>query len=364
MGSFCGETKRILLGEMMKKLLIILTIILAVLFMACSKSSLKISYNPEIEYIMLNHSIKDSSLFFSVKTNDPQGYEDVKTVVYWMYYTPNDTIEEIEYDINVLLDDGTKGDIIENDKIFTREFHNIKLGRYRIIAEAYDQDDHVSGVMRDTVWAINNTPPIIYLQKAPYTFEKGDNTTFEIKVNDNQGIEDIFFVKVKIRQPDGNMMGRTDYMRDDGAYGDKVPKDGVYTISFPTNKNSKQQGIWKFYFQAKDKNDSWSNQIEKTVLNPGVAVLYPDSSKSFKQDEEINIQWDSAIVDTVIVEYTSTADLAYPSYKFITEQPAHIKEYTWTIPNDVESKYCKIRVYDKEKHSRADTSDEFFEVSK
>jgi len=232
-------------------------------FFGCSEStSPKTGKNPVIEDVSLNYSSKEQSLFFSVRANDPQGYEDVKTVVYWMYYLENDSSEEIQLDEGVLTDTGTDGDIIAGDATFTKEYKDVAKGRYRILAEAFDMEDHVSDVVYDTCLAIDNLPPKIYIHTIPNSYEKGDDLPVKIKVTDPNGYDDIKSVILKIQMPDGNFFqdlylyddGETVDQNGDGKYGgDEVANDGIFTRVFETSKTSKIQGLWKFYIHAIDK---------------------------------------------------------------------------------------------------------------
>ena len=336
--------------------------LLTILIWSCSEStSPKIGKNPEISDVTLNYSMDSKSLFFSAKTDDPQGYEDVKTVVYWMYYAETDSSEETEFDKGVLLDDGTSGDITANDKIFTKKYDDIEEGRYRIVAEAFDMNDNVSEVVNDTCWAQENTPPVIYLQTAPTSFEKGDTVFFEVKATDPQGLDDIFFIFFNIENPDGELLDYQDYLRDDGMLGDNKANDGVFSVKIPTNSSSKSQGVWTFYFQARDKAANLSNQLSKEISNPGTAVLYPDGGESFTAGETIKLQWASALVDSITIEYTTNGNDDNPEYTHIVDLAGHIKEYDWVVP-EVESTYCKIRISDKKVTSRYDVSDNYFEV--
>lgn len=335
-----------------------------ILIMSCDEGSdNQLGKDPIINAINTNYTPGDKSLFLSVKTDDPQGYEDVKTVVYWMYHTPVGDSIETELGTSALLDDGENGDIIMSDGAFSKKFQNMDKGTYRFVTEAYDMNDNYSGIVEDTLLALDNFPPEIYIFSASESFEKGDTIAFEIKVTDPDGIDDIFYVKVNIEQPNGEMITQNWYAQDDGEYsGDRVAGDGIYTIAFPTNQSSKQHGLWVFYFEALDRGRNLSNKVSAKVRNPGLAVLSPDGSESYNSGDVIGLEWDCIFVDTVVVEYTANADVENPDFVAITEQPSHIKTFQWTIPTDLKSDKCKIYIYDKENDFRYDYSDNYFEV--
>ena len=337
---------------------------LMILIMSCDEGSdNQLGKDPIINAINTNYTPADKSLFISVETDDPQGYEDVKTVVYWMYYTPVGDSEETELETSALLDDGENGDIIMGDGAFSKKFQNMEKGIYRFVTEAFDMNDNYSGITEDTLLALDNFPPEIYLFSATESFENGDTIRFEVKVTDPDGIDDIFYVKVQIQQPDGEMISQNWYAKDDGIWSDdKVAGDGIYTIAFPTNQASKQHGFWNFYFEALDKGRNLSNKISAKVKNPGMAILSPDGGESFNSGDVIDLTWDCIFVDTVVVSYTMNADVENPDFVVITEQPSYIKTFQWAIPSDLKSDKCKIYIYDKENDFRYDFSDEFFEV--
>ncbi|MBN2281434.1 MAG: hypothetical protein JXQ65_12710 [Candidatus Marinimicrobia bacterium] len=341
----------------------ILLFSLIILMLNCEEgSNNEIGTDPIIHALHTHYIAGEKSLFLAVETDDPQGYEDVKTVVYWMYFTPAGDSLENEAVSGALLDDGESGDIISGDGAFSKKFFNMEKGIYRFVAEAFDMSDHASTVAEDTLIALDNFPPEIYLYSAPESFEKGDTITFEIKVTDPEGIDDIFYVKVRIEQPDGTLINRIDYLRDDGLLGDREVRDGIYSISFPTNQASKSHGFWKFHFEALDKARNSSNSLSVTVKNPGLAVLYPDGGESFLVGDEIELKWDSVFLDTIVVSYTTSSDGENPDINIITEQPSYIKSFSWTIPAAAKTETCRIYIYHKNHGYRSDFSDNYFEV--
>jgi len=338
-------------------------LLLAIILVGCGDfTNNELGEDPIIEDIQINYMKEDQSLFLSVLADDPQGYKDVVAVDYTLYYYTDSSNKVQQINQGVLFDDGTHGDIIPDNSEFTNTFQNMSEGIYKVVAEAVDKDDNSSGPVEDTLRAMVNQAPEIYVYDAPDEFEKGDRVNFEIKVTDPDGLNDIQYVQVTIEQPDGELINNSWLLRDDGNYGDRNAGDGIYSIEFPTNQASKLHGFWHFYFVAVDKGQNTSNQLDQKLKNPGLAVIYPDSSASFNQGESIAIQWDQAFVDTVVVEFTANANEQNPTFMPITTQPGKITEFEWTIPADVTSEYCKIHVYDKSMPTRYDLSDEYFEV--
>lgn len=327
-------------------------------------SNNELGENPIIDAVNSNYISEDGEVFLSVETDDPQGYEDVETVNYTMYYTAEDDSVEVLLSNGTLVDDGTEGDIITSDGAFSRKFYSMAKGTYRFEAEAFDSDNNSSDIGRDTLRALDNEAPEIYMFSYPESFEKGDTITFEVKVTDPDGLDDIFSVKLQIERPDGTMIDYIWDLKDDGdtVWGDETTGDGIYSIKFPTNQASKYHGLWKFYFQATDKDKEESNQESVTVKNPGLAVIYPDSSESFNSGDLIEIEWDSIFIDTVVVQYTADADAADPVFIDLTEKVSYDTTYQWTIPTDLKSEKCKIYIFDKENETRYDFSDDYFEV--
>ncbi len=337
-------------------------LLLTIILVGCGDfTNDQLGEDPVIEDIQLNYMTAEQSLFVSARANDPQGYQDVTRIQYSLYYTDSSD-SETRLEQGNLYDDGTHGDIIPDNSEFTNTFQNMPEGIYKVVAEAFDIDENSSGPVEDTLRAMANEAPEIYIYDAPDEFEKGDRVKFEIKVTDPDGLSDIQYVEVTIQQPDGEMIDNSWLLRDDGNYGDQRAGDGIYSIEFPTNQASKLHGFWHFYFIAVDKNNHVSNKLDQKLKNPGLAVIYPDSTTSFEQGETITVQWDQAFVDTVVVEFTANANAQDPTFVPVTEQPGKTTEFQWTLPDDVTSEYCKIYIYDKHRPSRHDFSDEYFEV--
>jgi hypothetical protein len=186
----------------------------------------------------------------------------------------------------------------------------------------------------------------------------------EIKATDPNGQENNKSVYMEIEQPDGAMFDYLFELNDLQYRKDRIAGDGIYTIDFQSSQTNKQQGVWKFYLWAVDKANAESNIIEHKMSNPGVTVTYPDSATTFTAGQTIQLKWESALIDTLSLEYTTNANEVSAEYIHITDLPRKYSEYEWTIPSDIESQYCKIRIFDKTKATRYDVSDEYFEVKK
>ncbi len=333
-----------------------------VLFSCEEEAVTNIGEDPIVNRIQMNYTAEENSLFLAADVDDPQGTETIQNIESSLFFmSENDSVEQ-EIELGELVDNGEDGDIIPKDGIFSKKIYDMATGRYRLSVQPVDLSGNMGNIVDDTLQAFSNQPPEIYLYSAPDRFEKGDAVSFEVKVTDPNGMSDIKLVEIMITNPDGDSLGSWE-MNDLGLYGDETASDGIYSLTFPTNAESKDHGFWWFYFQATDKENAKSERLEKKVSNPGVAVLYPDGGETFSVGETIALEWDLVFVDTVVVEYTTNAHDNSPDYHHITEQPSHVRTFDWMIPDDAASENCKIHIYDKRLPTRDDKSDGNFEVT-
>ena len=110
--------------------------------------------------------------------------------------------------------------------------------------------------------------PVLYNLVAPDSLLKGSSEISYIFVNafDPDGIEDIDSVYFVSTRPDGSSNGIRLYMFDDGqTYEDSIALNGCYTIGIQAPDTSSQSGDYTFRFYAFDRQNNYSNTIEKTV---------------------------------------------------------------------------------------------------
>ncbi|MBI5807653.1 MAG: hypothetical protein HZA74_04555 [Ignavibacteriales bacterium] len=119
-----------------------------------------------------------------------------------------------------------------------------------------------------------NYPPVISNLKIPSSVLRGESFVFSIKVDDQNGLNDILQVTFKLYRPDGSVVlpnasnPNIDYfiMVDNGDLnlGDEKAGDGIYSFKNSFGQSS-SVGNWKFEFQAKDRSGAMSNVITSSL---------------------------------------------------------------------------------------------------
>ncbi len=317
--------------------------------------------DPVIDSLNLHYGISTASFFIGAQISDPQGIETINEVKYSLYYGETDsTGDELLFEGN-LVDDGTSGDIIKNDGVFSRKHFDMGEGFYKCIVLADDEDGNETEIITKVEYAVKNEPPFVYMNEYTNEFEKGDTLIFRVKATDPQGLNDIAGVSFTIEYPDKEMKSGF-VMRDDGYLGDETKGDGIYTYKTPTNKQSIYQGLWNFRFTAKDKGGLHSNTVKAVVKNPGVHVTNPDEAGNYNIGDTLNIEWESVFIDSLVIEYTLNNDFGSPDYTRIDTVAAETRLYKWKIPAVLKSDHCKIKLFDKNKQARYDVSDIEFRI--
>jgi len=320
---------------------------------------------PLLQKVTLNYSQVTKTLFIAAQVDDPQGLADIDSVDFRLIRLPSANAETgMLFLQGRLYDDGTQGDIIIHDGIFSHLISADILsgyeGYYRVEVQAFDVDGHSSAIIKAEALVQANTPPSLFLLEAPTTFEKGDTLLFRMRVTDLQGYGDIAAVTYTVLQPTGILVSHPSFaLRDDGKFGDEHAHDGIFTVQQPSNRESKLQGLFTFNFVGRDIHGASSDTLKVSVRNPGVTVLYPDLTDTLRSGQAITIRWESAYIDQVKIEYTIVANQSNPTYNSIATWPAAAGSYSWTIPS-VSSSHCKIRISDNTKLTRYDVSDREF----
>lgn len=325
--------------------------------------------DPFIVDVNLDYSQLAKSLFISAKVTDPQGWEDIDSVYFYLYRKdPVSAAMEAIFLYGNLNDDGPPQDIIKRDDVYSYLVDSSMIsdneGFYRVTVQAFDSAGNTSDIVSDTEEVKQNSPPVIYLLEAPDSFEKGDTLIFRIRATDLDGLDDIVAITYSVRLPDGNINAdQTFQMRDDGEFGDEHKDDGIFTIYQPTNKESKLQELFTFYFVAKDYCGALSDTITVPVSNPGVTITHPNLTETFHYGDTLTIEWESAYISKLKLEYTMNSNGSPPSFENIADNvSASQGSYDWIIPSVSSSEFCKIRVSDNQQLSRYDLSDNPFSI--
>jgi len=344
-----------------------LTLGLVTVFTACDRNPVESRvHKPSIRAVGLNYSRVNQTLFISADVTDPDGWDDIDSVTFSLYrVTAPDAVSETLFLRGRLSDAGPPQDIIQRDGVFSFLIGATALqgyeGYYRVRIEAYDRAGNISEQAKGTALAMGNTPPDIFLLYAPTTFEKADTLKFYVRATDLQGYTDIVGVFYDILQPNGIYASHPTWrLRDDGVLYDKHAGDGIFSVYTWKSPESKLQGLYKFYFYARDLAGAYSDTIVCSITNPGVTVLYPDLTDTLRAGHTVTIRWESAYITQVKIEYSVNANLSIPTWTTIATVNAASGEYNWIVPGSGSYDKCKIRISDAVQPNRYDLSDNYF----
>jgi hypothetical protein len=175
---------------------------------------------------------------------------------------------------DTLLDDGTNGDIIPRDGVFSKtinpNFAAGKGGNYRFEIMAVDFENHSASQVVSPIVILDmveNLPPQISQAVVPENMYLTDSTLqfISIKVSDPQGLNDVQEVSCQIFNPqepaNPNVVVN---LQDAGQDGDAEAGDGIYSALISIDFTQKKVGTFSFRFQARDKAKNLSNPLVKT----------------------------------------------------------------------------------------------------
>jgi len=237
----------------------------------------------EIEFTFLQASNK---VYISVKAlKGYQGFTLDSILVLWQGTSISDNADTLK-----LLDDGTMGDLISKDEIFTRKINN-DITNLKNIIPLKDADSvflSILGVYNSklleisSAFILGNRRPIFLSVSAPDTVNK------PTKNEDGSINADKYYVKAKVEDPNGpddlkrvffrsyhvgldSMMngGNPILLFDDGGgdegSGDAKKSDGEFTrlLSIPF---SAETGTYYWTFEAQDISNAYSTSIKRTLI--------------------------------------------------------------------------------------------------
>lgn len=328
------------------------------------------SSDPVIENVTLHYSQLNISLFISSEVTDPQGWETIDSVVFYLYRKDSvDSANEYLFLTGQLVDVGPPMDIIDRDDVFSYLVDSTTLadndGYYRVTVQAFDSDGNSSDIETKSELVAPNSPPEIFPLSVPDSFEKGDTLIFKLRITDQQGSQDIASVTYSVFRPDNEFISDPSFYLSDagpaGGYGDQYANDGVYTVYQSSNPDSKLQGLYIFYFVAKDIHGATGDTLKANITNPGVTLISPNYSDTLYTTHTYPIEWESAYISRLKLEYTTNANADTPSYRNIETVTASTGYYDWSVP-DASSSHCKVRISDPDNSNRFDVSDNEFTI--
>ncbi|MDI6779268.1 MAG: hypothetical protein QME25_03610 [Bacteroidota bacterium] len=275
---------------------IVLFLVVPFLFISCEKEksgTIDISLSPPFisESRLDNYSINSDTIRINpqlslsdtipisnriqVKVTDPNGPNDIKYVRFRIF-RPNTTQAIVTGYLN---DNGTGGDIIPNDAIYSSSF-SFKtprqfIGMFTIEIQGEDNTGLASNTLSQKMNVYTQLkPPILYNHKAPdsVALPASGSTIIQMSIAayDSNGLNDI--QEVYFRSLDSSDPTKKYFMLDNGnisVNGDSVAGDGIYSIKIelPFNMTPKS---YRFEFEAKDFTGLLSNKINHIlrVLSP------------------------------------------------------------------------------------------------
>ncbi len=268
-------------------LLFCILLLAALLFASCEKSPTEIIDQPLVKFIVRGISApetftlseQDSSFVASLKVENTKTVSEI-----WFDISSADGLTSIASNVK-MKDNGNSldGDETENDGIFSGKTfigRQLKSGEYQITFFIEDMINsppaniHKVGVKYFTiVGGKANSTPVLSNLVMPDTVSIGQKFTFSVKVEDEDGLQDIREVYYELFNPNGekvvNSKGISQFpLFDDGdtsSNGDETAGDGVYTV-FLTIPSGQPTGLWEFKFTAVDKSNAKSNQLSKKVF--------------------------------------------------------------------------------------------------
>lgn len=255
--------------------LLILFIILTFLYLACDEKipTAPENLDPQIKKIEIPDSmyVQSSRLYvMHVEVFDEQGVENIALV--------SATIIEIQSNrviqTDTLLDNGTDGDIIPGDGVFSKminpAFAAGKGGSYKFETRAVDRENHSASQVVSPIVIfdqVENLPPQISQGVVPENMYLTDSTfqLISIRVRDPQGLDDIQDVFCQIFNPqEPANPNRVVKLLDSGVDGDTEAGDGIFSSLISMDFAQKKVGVFSFRFQACDKAKNFSNPLVKT----------------------------------------------------------------------------------------------------
>jgi hypothetical protein len=215
----------------------------------------------------------DNNYVYSVKANHSEGVEAIQTVKSCITQIDNQTILQED----TLQDDGSNGDIIPKDGIFSGRcslsliFEQNLTGTYRIHIIGEDVYQNVSDTLSSTITLVEGSrkgPPRILQYSIPDTLisDSLDYVIVWIETEDPQGLEDIDSVFFDIFLPLSPVPHFQSELWDNGQSGDLIEGDGIFTFQGDLRDTLKSRGIHTFRFQAADRSGLFSNPHVKEVF--------------------------------------------------------------------------------------------------
>ena len=271
----------------MRKLKVKSTLILfIILFMSCDKVEPVVETYPlsEVEFSFLQASNK---LYISTKALEKyQGSSLDSIMVLWQGTNISNTADTLK-----LIDDGTLGDLIPKDEIFSRKIDNSSLSLKNIIPSDVKEDsvfltilgqyDNKELVLSKS-FILGNFRPVLGSIFVPDTVIKPlanqdpniiNTVKFSVTavVKDLNGLDDIkrvFFRSYHVGLDSMMNNGNPILLYDDGMVdisGDQQKGNGEFTRTISMTEKA-TSGTYHWFFEAQDFSNAYSDTIKKVLV--------------------------------------------------------------------------------------------------
>ena len=264
-----------------KKLLLIAAFMVV---WSCEKSTPPVDPYPitEIDFAFLQASNK---LFVSVGVSAGyQGGSLDSVMVLWKGVGMSNTADTLR-----LMDNGTNGDMLSKDQLFSRKFYNGTGLKNTISSTAKDSIYFsilalYSGkkLTQESIFLLGNIRPKLGTVFVPDTVSRPasnpdpnvvNTVEFPViaSVTDPNGLDDIkrvFFRSYHVGLDSMMNGGNSILLLDDGGTngsGDLQKGDGSYTTTVSLTENAKT-GIYHWTFEAQDKSNAYSDTVKKILV--------------------------------------------------------------------------------------------------
>jgi hypothetical protein len=208
--------------------------------------------------------------YFYASVYDSSGLGNIENV----YFTLEEENKEGVLKTYYMYNDGTNGDAVSNDSIFTyRTDSTFSIGRTGNYKLSFFAENLFSQKSIPVIRILYYTPekPIIAKISMPDSLKRPEGyetvaKLIEVWVTDAQGQSDIDSVYFYSRKPDGELAnnGNSIPLKDDGQNGDEIAGDGIYSFLMYISPSA-FIGTYEFYFYARDKGDNISDRVTKTL---------------------------------------------------------------------------------------------------
>ena len=274
------------LRQVMKKLVPKKLLLIAAFMVvwSCEKSTPPVDPYPitEIDFAFLQASNK---LFVSVGASAGyQGGSLDSVMVLWKGIGMSNTADTLR-----LMDNGTNGDMLSKDQLFSRKFYN-GSGLKNIISSTAKDSIYFSilalyggkKLTQESIFLLGNIRPKLGTVFVPDTVNRPASNpdpnvvnTVEFSVlasvtdpNGQDDIKRVFFRSYHVGLDSMMNGGNPILLLDDGGAngsGDLQKGDGSYTTTVSLTENAKT-GIYHWTFEAQDKSNAYSDTVKKILV--------------------------------------------------------------------------------------------------